>query len=255
MKDLEYPEYVGQKKIDYLAVGEDDLNDLATAETERDIADKKSSLDENFFDAAQKTQKKLEKAEDEKTAKIEGAMADYKADSDAAKRKNIKNGVSRSSIAAKTDELLSNNFETEITAALTAANKSVKSIESELNALNEDYNRAVEKLDVGKSVAIKQKVNELKAEQAKKIKEIEKYNAAIDENKRMYDEAKNKHDKEVFENKLALNGKMVGDIFNQLYALDRTAAEELLSDEDVKTALGDKYEYICRTYRTSFNHL
>ena len=181
-------------------------------------------------------------------------MLDYKTDTENAKRKNLKNGVARSSIAEKTGELIDQNFEGDIAAALTAANKSVKSIESELNTLNEDYNRAVEKLDVGKSVAIKQKVNELKAEQAQKIKEIEKYNAAIDENKRLYDEAKKKHDNESYNDKLALNREMVVDILKQLSTLNRSDAEELLSDEDVKNALGEKYDYIRRTYITSFNH-
>lgn len=227
---------------------------MATAETERDIADKKSNLDKNFFNATQTAQKKLDKAEDEKAAKIDGVMLDYKTDTETAKRKNLKNGVARSSIAEKTGELIDQNFEGDIAAALTAANKSVKSIESELNALNEDYNRAVEKLDVGKSVAIKQKVNELKAEQAQKIKEIEKYNAAIDENKRLYDEAKKKHDNESYNDKLALNREMVVDILKQLSTLNRSDAEELLSDEDVKDALGEKYDYIRRTYITSFNH-
>ena len=228
---------------------------MATAETERDIADKKSTLDKNFFNATQAAQKKLDKAEDEKAAKIDGVMLDYKTDTENAKCKNLKNGVARSSIAEKTGELIDQNFEGDIAAALTAANKSVKSIESELNTLNEDYNRAVEKLDVGKSVAIKQKVNELKAEQAQKIKEIEKYNAAIDENKRMYDEAKKKHDNESYNDKLALNREMVVDILKQLSTLNRSDAEELLSDEDVKDALGEKYDYIRRTYITSFNHL
>lgn len=228
---------------------------MATAETERDIADEKSTLDKNFFNATQTAQKKLDKAEDEKAAKIDGVMLDYKTDAENAKRKNLKNGVARSSIAEKTGELIDQNFEGDIAAALTAANKSVKSIESELNTLNEDYNRAVEKLDVGKSVAIKQKVNELKAEQAQKIKEIEKYNAAIDENKRMYDEAKKKHDNESYNDKLALNREMVVDILKQLSTLNRSDAEELLSDEDVKNALGEKYDYIRRTYITSFNHL
>ena len=227
---------------------------MATAETERDIADKKSTLDKNFFNATQTAQKKLDKAEDEKAAKIDGVMLDYKTATENAKRKNLKNGVARSSIAEKTGELIDQNFEGDIAAALTAANKSVKSIESELNALNEDYNRAVEKLDVGKSVAIKQKVNELKAEQAQKIKEIEKYNAAIDENKRMYDEAKKKHDNESYNDKLALNREMVVDILKQLSTLTRSDAEELLSDEEVKDALGEKYDYIRRTYITSFNH-
>lgn len=227
---------------------------MATAETERDIADKKSTLDKEFFNATQTAQKKLDKAEDEKAAKIDGVMLDYKTDTENAKRKNLKNGVARSSIAEKTGELIDQNFEGDIAAALTAANKSVKSIESELNALNEDYNRAVEKLDVGKSVAIKQKVNELKAEQAQKIKEIEKYNAAIDENKRMYDEAKKKHDNESYNGKLALNREMVVDILKQLSTLTRSDAEELLSDEEVKDALGEKYDYIRRTYITSFNH-
>ncbi len=228
---------------------------MATAETERNIVDKKSTLDKDFYNATQTAQKKLDKAEEEKAAKIDGVMLDYKSDAENAKRKNFKNGVARSSIAEKTGELIDQNFENDIAAALTAANKSVKSIESELNALNEDYNRAVEKLDVGKSVAIKQKVNELKAEQAQKIKEIEKYNAAIDENKRLYDEAKKKHDNEAYKDKLVLNRKMVVDILEQLSTLSRSAAEELLSDEDVKNALGEKYDYIRRTYTTSFNHL
>ena len=47
---------------------------------------------------------------------------------------------------------------------------------------------------------------------------------------------------------------MVVDILKQLSTLTRSDAEELLSDEEVKDALGEKYDYIRRTYVTSFNH-
>lgn len=164
------------------------------------------------------------------------------------KRKFLKNGISRSTVAEKQDEAIDENYRDEISSALTAANKSVKSIESEIETLTNDYNRAVESLSVGKAVAIKEKVNELKAEQAKKIKEIEKYNAAIDENKRLYDAAKEKHDAKNAEKKNAIKRELVVNVINKLRSLSESEAEELLNDEEVKAALGDDLAYIRRCY-------
>lgn len=250
MKDLEYPGYAEQKKIDYLAVSEDDLNDLAAADTERAIAEKKSALDENYYDKAEKAQKKLEKAENEKTEAIKTASENFSTGAENLRRKYLKNGMARSTVAEKQGELLEENYKNELSSALSAANKSVKSIESEIETLNADYNRAVESLNVGKSVAIKQRINELKAEQAKKIQEIEKYNAAIDENKRMYDEAKEKHDAKNAEKKNEIKRELVVNVINKLRALSESEAEELLNDEDVQAALGEDLSYIRRTLKT-----
>ena len=62
-------------------------------------------------------------------------MLDYKTDTENAKRKNLKNGVARSSIAEKTGELIDQNFEGDIAAALTAANIVVLFAERVFNVL------------------------------------------------------------------------------------------------------------------------
>ena len=250
MKDLEYPEYKEQKKIDYLNVGDDELEKLAAADTERSVAEKKSGLDKNFYDATQKAQKKLEKAGSESSEKIADITADYNSAADKLKRGELKNGMARSSYAFKADEAVADDYGKNIAAAVFDANKQIKSIESEIKTLNDDYNRAVESLNVGKSVAIKQRLNELKAEQVEKIKQIEKYNAAIDENKRLYDAAKEKHDKEAAATKNEIKRKFVVDVINRLRGLSESEANELLSDKDVIAALGDDLDYIRRTYET-----
>lgn len=227
------------------------MHEFATAEIEREIADEKFDLDRNFFDVAKKAKSKLDGVQEDSANTLKKATNDYGREIESVKNNNLKKGLGRSSITQKAQEKLSDDFKTQINYALNDANKKVESIENELKILNEDYRRAVENLDVGKSVAIKQKVNELKAMQADKIKEIEKYNASIDENKRLYDVAKSKHDEENAPKKLALKRDLVVDIIEKLRTLNEDEVYEILDDEDVKNALGDEeIKYLRRTYET-----
>ena len=235
------------KEMEYEPKTEQEIENLATQLAQDDFNLKKTKLDGSIENKRQEIMQKDEKIKSTEQPLKNVIDQKYENLLDSAQSKAIKNGVARSSILAETVKNLSEdkikeyfNVDSEIASNLKDNANKLKSYENE-------YQTAVNALEIEKAIEIKEKIDDLNKEQQKKIDEVLKYNNSIDEKIYKLQSQGNQlpSDKEKAEYKK----KMLNSALSYYYSLDPDKARsEFDSDVDVHYVLGEDLTSVVKNY-------
>ena len=165
--------------MEYEPKTEQEIENLATQLAQDDFNLKKTKLDGSIENKRQEIMQKDEKIKSTEQPLKNVIDQKYENLLDSAQSKAIKNGVARSSILAETVKNLSEdkikeyfNVDSEIASNLKDNANKLKSYENE-------YQTAVNGLEIEKAIEIKKKIDDLNKEQQKKIDSLQKQLDAV----------------------------------------------------------------------------
>lgn len=251
----ELPEY---DYLEYDAPDDEQIKQTAEDSLSDYLNSGKNAIEEES--ALAKAEKEAEKVAAEQAAQENAntIASNYDAANKAVASDTLKRGLARSSIAVnKTSEIETGKAEA-LNAAAQAASAEQAKLDSELSALEQERQKALNDFDIAYAAKVTEKINELTAERDEKIKEVTEYNNKLKEQENQDAEERAELILEL-QKQAAENGELTGAIadaenykyeakytaiYNFLSGLsDAKAKEYIRSDADIRNALTDYYYY------------
>lgn len=209
---------------------------------EQSLKDKKQSVIDNYNDV---------KSDKEQIAKDKKTQIDalYNELNEKISNNAIKRGLQRSSIVS---EQLKDSNAMKISDFLKVdenLKNDLSKIEEEVVKAQNDYASAVSELNFKKALEMNEKVEKLKAEEEKKLKEILEYNEKSKEDAIKANDILNKQKSDEI---ISYKGKIVGEVLKYFYALPHGERyDAFVADTELQNLLGDYAEYIGRFLKNS----
>ena len=231
----------------------------AQAEYEREAAE--MELDRDTKEREQTLLQKENEAKEQEQARIRALEEAYGEAKKSAENEALRRGLARSSIALEQQQEYEQGKIKDVYAVREQTLKALSSLSQELSTLREEKARAVASLDLKLAADVSAKIDALKKERDSRLEEVLEYNNTLAEKAADYENDRAQTDlayRKYYDSTQAQTGPASTKVREQKIqaaiayydAMDKKDAfSELLSDEEIKAALGSAYTYVLNRYR------
>lgn len=258
--DITMPENLGLTKMEYDALTDEQITELAKSQMDAKLADEKVKLENELNKLTTDLTGKKEsvsKQSEEIAKAIEQAYEERRkeAENDALKR-----GLARSSIiTGKIEEFDKNKLSDKIKLESDTTN-ALSNIDLQISSLEAEKNLALENFNITLAAELISKINELKKDREAKEKEVLKYNNEVAEKEAKYQKEKelSLFDIEKSRKSDVSNARLNDYLYSEKAKLvkefyDKLPPEEALrqigEDASLKEHLGNYYNYIVQYFK------
>lgn len=259
--DISMPENLGLTKMEYDALTDEQIEELAKVQNQTMLNDEKVKLENELKKLTNDllNQKEgIQKNSEEISKSIDDIYSERKSE---AEKDALKRGLARSSIiTGKIEEFDKNRVSDKVKLETDVVN-SISKIDQTILTLESEKDLALENFNITHAAELLKKINALKTERANKINEVLKYNNEIAEKEAKYQKEKEStlFDMEQKRKSEVTNEKLLDYLYSEKAKMVKTyfdtmAPSEVLrqigEDSSLKEHLGGYYNYIVQYFKS-----
>lgn len=184
--EMDFPESLGIPKREYVAPTEEELVAAAEAEVSSKFLEKQRNLEKSYASGIANSQKSLELLSEKHRRKLVALAEDYQLELKNLLHKLTNNGLYRSSVRAEAEEGAEKVHENAVSEQTLQYEAEEAAITNKMSATQRNFEESLQSLQLQRLAAIDAELHYLKEKEANKQKEVEKYNASVDEKEAKY---------------------------------------------------------------------
>lgn len=184
--EMDFPESLGIPKRKYVEPTEEELTATAEAQIAPKFVEKQRNLDKSYQKSVANYQKSLELLAEKHRQKLVELSEEFATELEKLLRKLTNNGLYRSSIREDAVQQAQNDGTTAENEQNLRYEAEKSAVEGALDATRQTYQESSESLQQQRLAAVAAQIVALKEKELNKKKEVEKYNASVDEKEAKY---------------------------------------------------------------------